>query len=90
LKKQATALFWLIYWERKILFQLKNKMKSTDYKTSKQGLVFFLTLCTLCLFLFIRLIKIGKTLAVFKKINNSGSQDRESTPLRPHQNFSVR
>jgi len=39
LKKQAETLFWLIYWERKILFRLKkkNKLKSTNYKTSEHG-----------------------------------------------------
>jgi len=38
LKKQAETLFRLICCERKTLFRLKNKLKSTDYKTSEQGL----------------------------------------------------
>ena len=35
LKKNET-LFRLIYCERKILIQLKNKLKKTDYKRSEQ------------------------------------------------------
>ena len=35
LKKQTETLFRLIYWERKTLFQLKNKLKKTDY--NEQG-----------------------------------------------------
>jgi len=37
LKKQGETLFRLICCERKTLFWLKNKLKSTDYKRSKHG-----------------------------------------------------
>jgi hypothetical protein len=34
--KQVKKHYWLICCERKILFQLKNKLKSTDYKPDEQ------------------------------------------------------
>jgi hypothetical protein len=35
--KPAEKHCWLICYERKILFRLKNKLKKTDYKPSEQG-----------------------------------------------------
>jgi hypothetical protein len=36
--KPAEKHCWLIFFERKILFQLKNKLNKTDYKPDEQGL----------------------------------------------------